>query len=68
MKILEGDILPGIGISDFKLGITREELLGRLGDDFCWDEQKAPIEWIGVFLDEVSFLKGVVKKPPTVPA
>jgi hypothetical protein len=138
MKILEGDILPGIGIGNFKLGITRDELLSRLGDDYMqresgeggiidignasfwigndgrvnqigvsgdfkgkykevmglgtiaedvkkyvddyvevwdgyelenvrgicfqlgdagddsyWDEQKAPIEWIGVFLDEI---------------
>lgn len=27
--------------------------LGDVGDDFYWDDQKAPIEWIGVFLDEV---------------
>lgn len=38
MKILEGDILPGIGIGDFKLDITREELLSRLGDDYTQSE------------------------------
>lgn len=27
--------------------------LGDAGDDFYWDEQKATIEWIGVFLDEI---------------
>lgn len=38
MKILEGDILPGIGIGAFKLGITREELLSRLGGDYMQSE------------------------------
>ncbi len=34
MKIQVGDVLPGIGIGDFRLGITKEELLGVIGNDY----------------------------------
>ena len=34
MKIDDGSIVPGVGIGNIKLDITREQLLNIIGSDF----------------------------------
>lgn len=34
MKIKDGEIIPGVGISNIRLNITKEELLNIIGKDF----------------------------------
>ena len=40
MKIQNGSIIPGVGISNIKLGITKEKLLEFIGENY----QEQPLE------------------------
>ena len=72
MKIDDGSIVPGVGIGNIKLDITREQLLNIIGSDFKerFRENDSVIEvenvrfWIAEdnCLDQIGVQKGFTGK------
>lgn len=72
MKIDDGSIVPGVGIGNIKLDITREQLLNIIGSDFKerFRENDSVIEvenarfWIAEdnYLDQIGVQKGFTGK------
>ncbi|MCH5268464.1 MAG: hypothetical protein J1E62_08985 [Lachnospiraceae bacterium] len=44
MKIENGEIIPGVGIGEFKIGMSKEELLEILGDDYT-ESYLSGVDW-----------------------